>query len=126
MTVLADACALLAYLGAGGRGMSPEGMAAMADAPSVLAITVWELVHKEQLGKLPRLPTEYGQFVQHLRLSGFRTEDLTCEDAEAAARLPMHHRDPMDRLLIAAALRTRRPIVTCDAAFAAYEVKIIW
>ena len=40
--------------------------------------------------------------------------------------LPMHHRDPFDRLLIAQAIAEGIPIATNDPAFAAYGVQIVW
>jgi predicted nucleic acid-binding protein len=46
--------------------------------------------------------------------------------AARAATLPPHHRDPLDRILIATALAAGLPIVTNDAAFAAYGVPTLW
>jgi len=60
---LADACALLAYFGSDGREMSEMGQVAMRGFPAVSAITVWELVQKSKLGKLPPLPVINGTFV---------------------------------------------------------------
>jgi PIN domain nuclease of toxin-antitoxin system len=40
--------------------------------------------------------------------------------------LPPHHRDPFNRLLIAQAQIERVPIVSADAAFAAYDVAVVW
>lgn len=44
----------------------------------------------------------------------------------ACARLPWHHRDPFDRMLIAQAIGAEVPIVSCDAVFAKYGVERIW
>jgi PIN domain nuclease of toxin-antitoxin system len=123
---LADACALLAYLGAGGRGMSEAGLAAMRGSPFVSPITVWELMHKAGLGKLPPMPTEGGSFVRHLVSIGFRIETFGARDAEIAASLPPLHRDPMDRMLIGTAKRAAYAIITCDAIFAEYDVRTVW
>jgi PIN domain nuclease of toxin-antitoxin system len=40
--------------------------------------------------------------------------------------LPLHHRDPFDRLLVAQALTERLPVVTADERFAAYGVDVRW
>jgi PIN domain nuclease of toxin-antitoxin system len=40
--------------------------------------------------------------------------------------LPMHHRDPFDRLLIAQSVHEKLPLVTSDAVFVRYPVEIIW
>jgi len=123
---LADACALLAYLGAGGRGMSDAGLAAMRASPFVSPITIWELMHKAGLGKLPPMPTEGGSFVRHLLSIGFRIENFGARDAEIAASLPLLHKDPMDRMLIGTARRAAYSIITCDAIFGDYGVATVW
>jgi PIN domain nuclease of toxin-antitoxin system len=46
-------------------------------------------------------------------------------DTLAAARLPMHHRDPFDRMIIAQALARGLTVVTRDAAFASYSVPVL-
>jgi PIN domain nuclease of toxin-antitoxin system len=102
---LADACALLAFFGAGDAAMTPAGLRAMKADVLVSSMTVWELTRKAALGKLPPLPTEKGSFARHLATLGLREAPLTWEDTEAANALPPHHREPTDRMLIATALR---------------------
>jgi PIN domain nuclease of toxin-antitoxin system len=46
-------------------------------------------------------------------------------DGERAGRLPAHHRDPFDRMLVAQASRLDAVIVTRDAAFAPYDVNVL-
>ena len=41
-------------------------------------------------------------------------------------KLPLHHRDPFDRLLIAQALTQNQPIISADVQFDAYEIERIW
>jgi PIN domain nuclease of toxin-antitoxin system len=123
---LADACALVAYFGAASTGMSAAGEAAMQSDVAVASVTVWELTRKAAIGKLPPLPTEQGSFSRYLRTLGFQSAPLLWEDAEAANRLPMHHKDPMDRMLIATAIRTGVAIITSDLIFPAYGVRTVW
>lgn len=123
---LADACALLAYFGAGDVAMGTAGRNAMQGDVMVSSITVWELTRKAAAGKLPPLPAERGSFARHLAALGFRDIPLQWEDAEAANALPPHHRDPMDRMLIATALRADLTIITNDQMFPAYRVRTIW
>ena len=83
--------------------------------------TPWELEIKRRAGKLvldERAWTEP-------RLAAFRLLPIEFEDALAAARLPLHHRDPFDRMIIAQALRRQLTIVTTDRAFDAYEVAVL-
>jgi PIN domain nuclease of toxin-antitoxin system len=123
---IADACALLAFFGAGDAAMTPAGLSAIRGDVMVLPITVWELTRQAAIGKLPPLPTERGSFARHLVALGFRDAPLLWSDSEAANALPPHHRDPMDRMLIATALRTGTTIITNDGVFGAYGVRTVW
>ena len=126
MTYLADACALLSFFGAGGTQMGPGGHRAMRATVTVSPITIWELTRRAAIGKLPPLPVERGRFYLHLAALGFRMQPLEWADAEAANRLPAHHKDPMDRMLVATALRADLTIITNDELLAAYGVKTVW
>jgi PIN domain nuclease of toxin-antitoxin system len=123
---IADACALLAFFGAGDSAMGPAGVNAMRGDVMVSPITVWELTRKAASGKLPPLPTLRGSFALHLVALGFRDVPLLWGDAEAANALAPHHRDPMDRMLIATALRADLTVITSDAIFAVYGVRTVW
>ena len=59
-------------------------------------------------------------------LMGFRWLPVTWEHAQEAARLPSHHRDPWDRILIAQALIEDAKLVSIDRQFAAYNVPLLW
>ena len=121
---VADACALIAFFA---DAAPPRATAAMrADAVAVSPITVWELTRKAALGKLPPLPRSEGSFAGYLEAEGFLPLPLTWLDTEAANTLPQHHKDPMDRMLIAQALRRGMTIITDDGVFAAYGVKTLW
>jgi PIN domain nuclease of toxin-antitoxin system len=123
---IADACALLAFFGADGSVMRAAGLSAMRGDVVVSPITVWELTRKAASGKLPPLPTERSGFALHLAALGFGDAPLSWGDAEAANALPPHHRDPMDRMLIATALRADLTIITNDTMFPAYGVRTVW
>ncbi len=109
--------------------MGPEGIAAMAGGEvHVAAITVWEILRKVGLGKLP-LPaprSARGKYPDWLAEKGYQLFPIGWEDAALAATLPDHHKDPMDRFLIAAALRRDWPIITADGIFRAYGVRTVW
>lgn len=106
--------------------MSPEGMAAMRADVGISALTVWELTRKAAIGKLPPLPEEGGSFAAYLAGEGFTLVPLLWEDGERATRLPPLHKDPMDRMLVAQALRLGLPVITEDATFRGYGVRTIW
>jgi PIN domain nuclease of toxin-antitoxin system len=129
LSVLADACALIVFHGYGGETMSEAGVAAMtSDGVFVSPITVLEIARKVTLGKLerPAPPGFNGSLSEWLRQAGYRMLPMTWDACERANGLPMHHKDPMDRMLIAAALDRGMAIVTDDAEFARYGVATIW
>jgi len=65
------------------------------------------------------------QLYEHVLRSGVRILRLDAEHGLAVADLPMHHRDPFDRLLIAQARSEQLTIVTADRRIADYDVPLI-
>jgi PIN domain nuclease of toxin-antitoxin system len=88
------------------------------------AASSWEISIKFYLGKLP-LPEPPSVYVPN-RLSGMRPLAVTHAHALAAGELPLHHRDPFDRLLIAQARLEEMTLLTADRMFGRYEVPVIW
>ena len=129
MSFLADACALIVFLGYGAKGMSRRARSVMGEGDVfVSAITVWEITRKVALGKLSRTapPGYTGTLAAWLRQTGYRFVPLSWEDGERANLLPPHHKDPMDRMLIAAALANDLTIISDDQSFAQYGVRTLW
>lgn len=83
------------------------------------------MTRKASLGLLPN---DWGPsgLAAHLDDLGFRPLPLLWIDAEYANDLPPLHKDPMDRLLIAQALRNDMTVITSDRIFADYGVRTIW
>lgn len=92
---------------------------------AVSAITVWEITRKAAIGKLPDQWGE-GGLPAFLHQRGFRPLPVTWSDAALANSLPAIHKDPMDRILIAQALRRAMTIITDDRQFRQYGVATIW
>lgn len=87
--------------------------------------SAWEIAIKYALGKLP-LPEDPVVYVpDRMRVSGFRELVIANADALAVARLPPHHRDPFDRLLVAQAQRHGLTLVTADATIERYDVPLM-
>lgn len=92
----------------------------------VSAVSVWEIVVKAALGKLT-IPLPAERFVpEQLVANGFEALPLSITHALAVDRLPAHHRDPYDRLLVAQAVTEGMTIASGDQQIAAYPVKIVW
>lgn len=86
------------------------------------AALVWEIAIKRALGKLD-VPDGY---VASLLGYAFVPLEITLQHAEAVERLPPHHGDPFDRMLIAQARVEGASIVTRDPRFARYDVPVVW
>ncbi len=90
------------------------------------AASSWEIALKFTLGKL-MLPEPPEKYIPS-RMEAFGIEGLPVEHAHAlrVSRLPLYHRDPFDRLLVAQGQIDSLTILTGDPALLAYEVRIIW
>jgi len=88
--------------------------------------SVWEIAIKVSLQKLD-LGMPYLPFMQsQMAINLFEILSLTLEHGAEVSRLPFHHRDPFDRLMIAQSMCEQIPIVSADTAFDAYSIKRIW
>ncbi|HEV7163661.1 MAG TPA: type II toxin-antitoxin system VapC family toxin [Solirubrobacteraceae bacterium] len=95
---------------------------ASAEELLVSVVSFAEVGIKAAIGKL-RLPADLRG---HVLASGARILGLAPEHGLDLATLPLHHRDPFDRLLIAQARREGLAIVTADPEFTAYDVPVIF
>jgi PIN domain nuclease of toxin-antitoxin system len=88
--------------------------------------SLWEIMTKVQVGKLT-LPTPVGDYLSaRLKANGVRILPLTFDHVKRVEELPLHHRDPFDRMLIAQALEENVPVITGDPLFPQYPVQVIW
>jgi hypothetical protein len=114
---------------AGDRSLSSRAREAIADPGNeifVSAVTAWELVTKYRSGKAPGFAALATDVAGAIAAQGMTELSLTTRHAEAAANLPKHHRDPIDRFLIAQAVTGDMTIVTADTVFSSYPVKLLW
>jgi PIN domain nuclease of toxin-antitoxin system len=84
-------------------------------------ITLWEITIKQTAGKLGGPP----DLAERVRDLGFRELPVTHAHAIAAGRLPVHHRDPFDRMLVAQATVEGLTLVNRDADLARYDVTVL-
>ena len=92
----------------------------------VSAASAWEIATKYRLGKLPKAEAVATNVAGCIADEGFEALAIGVADAERAGRLPGHHRDPFDRMLIAQALRHELAIVSVDATLDRYGVNRLW
>jgi PIN domain nuclease of toxin-antitoxin system len=89
------------------------------------AVSSWEIAIKHARGKLelPLPPSEY--VPSRMERTGVRGLAIEHAHALAVSSLPVHHRDPFDRLLVAQAMLERLTILTSDPQLARYDVEVI-
>lgn len=106
-----------------GTRLAREAAAAIREADQVYvsAVTGWEIAIKMALGRL-ETSRSVSDAVQE---SGFEELPVRLRHCEALARLPAHHRDPFDRMLVAQALVEGLTVVTRDPAFGRYPVRLL-
>lgn len=90
------------------------------------AASIWEIAIKAQAGRID-LPLEPGRIGEAAVESGFLELPIRSSAAALVARLPLHHRDPFDRLLIAQAMAEPAILCTHDQGLAPYAglVKLV-
>ena len=89
---------------------------------SVSFASFWEIAIKCSLEKL-RLPTAPEKYIpEQMSLNGFDQLEISFRQMMRTAKLPFHHRDPFDRLLIAQALEEELPMVSRDPMVERYGV----
>lgn len=133
MRVLLDTSSLIWWAG-GNAALGPDATAAIESEGNtvfVSAVTGWEISIKQAIGKFGAVP---GADIDHSRDSDvewwmeqglFEELPLTLRHGTIASALPLHHRDPFDRMLVAQAQVEGLVLVTPDATLRRYDVPVI-
>jgi PIN domain nuclease of toxin-antitoxin system len=128
MTLLLDTHAFLWFC------QDDPAMSAMAkllieDAGNRKVVSVascWEIAIKAGLGKLKLGEASSTYLPNALARTGFELLPISLAHATGVESLPLHHKDPFDRLLIAQALAEGIPLVSADVAHDPYGVTRLW
>jgi PIN domain nuclease of toxin-antitoxin system len=98
-----------------------------SDVNPLLSIaSLWEIAIKVNIGKLT-LPDDYERFIpQQIALNNLEVLPISLEHLTVVSKMPLHHRDPFDRLLIAQSITENIPIISADAQFDRYSVSRKW
>ena len=83
------------------------------------AASIWELAIKLQIGRL-KLPVELDAITESAKLMGFSELPVTAAHAAGVRNLPLYHRDPFDRLLVAQAIYEPARFLTVDPVLSQY------
>jgi PIN domain nuclease of toxin-antitoxin system len=122
--LLVDTLALLWWLGDGPAlsSVARDAIAAPSNEPLVSVATIWEIAIKRSIGKL----TAPDDLPDRILGEGFALLPISQVHAWEVRDLPVRHRDPFDRLLVAQGLIERLPIVTADTRLGAYGITVLW
>mgnify|MGYP006171586903 CR=1 FL=1 len=108
---------------------SPRVVEMLQDPGNALlfsSVSSFEIVTKFALGKLP-LPAPPSHYVpERVMADGLLPLPLRQDHALQVSQLPLHHKDPFDRLLIAQAQVEKVPLLTADRQMEPYEVEVLW
>lgn len=128
MRLLLDTHAFLWFCG-GSPLLNRRARGAIEDSENVCWVshaTAWEVAIKASLGKLT-LPASYEELFGDLAVANaWKVLTPKIDHYSEVRRLPFHHRDPFDRLIIAQARFEGLTIVSDDAQFARYDVPVLW
>lgn len=108
--------------------LSPQAHALCADTSNTLLLSVvsaWEMQVTAQLGKLTLMLPLQQIITGQQQANGIQILPVELAHVLALDSLPLHHKDPFDRLLIAQAIVEGATILTADRAFAAYPVPVL-
>lgn len=106
----------------------PRVLGIASDRSAVLVLSVvtpWEMAIKAGVGKLDAADI-LDDFEALITRGNYALIDTTVRQVIHGGRLPLHHRDPFDRLLAAQALDLRIPLLSEDKIFDLYGVKRLW
>jgi PIN domain nuclease of toxin-antitoxin system len=128
MRVLVDAHALIWAVDQPAR-LSTPAATILSDPNNELLLsggTIWEIAIKVGLGKLS-LSLQFRDWMnQAIANLGKSILHVSVDHADAQAKLPYHHGDPFDRLLVAQALTEGILIVSSDVVFDTYGISRVW
>jgi PIN domain nuclease of toxin-antitoxin system len=129
MKWLLDTCTFLWFITKSSK-LSADLYKAISDPEREIFLSVvstWEIVIKNQLGKLTLPDRETTQYIKKAREHHMITSLMLTEDhIDPLSKLPLLHEDPFDRILICQAMDEGMALITPDKKISQYPVKIIW
>ncbi len=129
MKYLLDTCALI-YMVFDPARLSRQAMDAIEGENElyVSIASLWEIMIKEQLGKLDIAETSAMELEEICKEMDVRILPVTVHEIDGIRSLPMFkdHGDPFDRLIISQAIDLDLPVITSDKKFGRYAVRVVW
>ncbi|XZO01801.1 MAG: type II toxin-antitoxin system VapC family toxin [Microcoleus sp.] len=127
MNILLDTHTFLWYL-EDSKQLSYQAAEIIEDPINTLRLSIaslWEISIKLGLGKLS-LQNSFSELEEVLQQLKIEVLPITFSDTECYLNLPLHHRDPFDRILVAQAINYSLVLISRDVAFDAYDLQRVW
>ncbi|MEH2348760.1 MAG: type II toxin-antitoxin system VapC family toxin [Nostoc sp.] len=128
MRLLLDTHTFIWYVTDNSR-LSNQVVALINDENNEILLSIaslWEIAIKQNLGKLSFNQSFEIFITQQLNLNDFSLLDIKITHITVVATLPLHHRDPFDRILIAQSIVENIPLLSADKIFDAYPSERLW
>lgn len=128
MNILIDTQAII-WFAENNYQLSENARRVMEDTDNTCFVSMasfWEMSIKINLGKLTINGLSLEEFMEEVAENDFKPLDIKHNHILENERLPLLHRDPFDRLIIAQAIAENMSIVSSDVVFDAYSVVRIW
>lgn len=128
MNLLLDTHTFLWFIGGSGElSLSAKALIEDGENDRYLSVaSLWEMAIKVSIGKLD-VPLPFTRLVrQHVTGNAIEMLQVEPEHLDKQQKLPFRHRDPFDRLIIAQAIAEEMVVVSQDAAFEEYPVRVLW
>ena len=128
MRILLDTHAIV-WGAIGDRRLSPKARLTIADPETEVFISIasaWEIQIKASLTKLTLNKSVDALYRSMIIDQDFRMIGVELSDIDQLSKLPPHHRDPFDRMLVAQSLRGDFTLVTEDSVMSAYGARTLW
>ncbi|MBO9613993.1 MAG: type II toxin-antitoxin system VapC family toxin [Dyadobacter sp.] len=87
--------------------------------------SLWEMGIKHAIGKLA-LHEGLSAVLETIEMSGIKPLPIGLDHILSTSKLPLHHNDPFDRMIISQCLLEQMTMVSCDKQFRHYNVPVIW
>jgi PIN domain nuclease of toxin-antitoxin system len=111
-------------------GLLPAGVQSVLRDESnellVSYVSLWEIADKAAKFRLPMAGASADAILHDIRGFGATLLAIDLDDVMNSVKLPRHHNDPLDRVLIAQAIRLDATLLSKDSKFKHYAVRLVW
>lgn len=127
MKLLLDTHALIWFLDGSERisGRARTHIEKNGNTSYISIASIWEMAIKLSLNKL-QMTMPFETLKDYITDNGFQILPLRFDHALQVSRLPFHHRDPFDRIIIAQGMVEKMPLLSADHQFDHYAIERIW